>query len=136
MPSAAQGTSAKAAKAFVRYYIDTVNFALKTGDTSALDASSAPGCRSCESVSMAISDVYAADGRLLGRGWRVTAIAAVANQPRSRPILQTGVYVYPQTRIAHSGAEPEHRKGGKNLMIFSLAQRSRTWTVLKWEQSR
>ena len=39
MPAEAEGTSPRAAKAFVRYWVDALNYATTTGDTAPVDAS-------------------------------------------------------------------------------------------------
>jgi Family of unknown function (DUF6318) len=135
LPAAAKGTSAKAAKAFVRYYIDAVNFALRSGDTTALTMASGRSCSSCASVAESIAEVYRSGGKFVGRGWRVTRIKPVAGQPPSKPIMQTGIFVYPQNKVASADARPQHRNGGKNLMIFSLRRRADSWIVSRWDQA-
>ncbi len=42
LPAAARGSSVRSAKAFVRHYIDLLNYAMVTGDTRAFRAVSAP----------------------------------------------------------------------------------------------
>jgi hypothetical protein len=135
MPAEAKGTSAASAKAFVRYYIEAVNFGLGTGDVSKLRPLSDSGCTSCSAVADSIATVYENGDRLKGKGWELRGISPVANQPRSRPILETSVLINPQTKISGSGADPERRPGGRKLMVFHLESRDGQWVVSQWEQS-
>lgn len=134
MPAEAEGTNKAAAKAFVRHYIDLVNHAMATGDVEPLRRSSAPSCSSCEAVIENIDGLYGAGGRLEGEGWEVTALQLVSRQGASRPIVQAGIMVHPQRRIAHQEAVPEHFDGGRNLMTFFLKRSAQVWAVTKWDQ--
>ena len=136
MPAEAKGTTEKSAKAFVRYYVSSVNHAMKTGDTQALLDASARSCESCGAVADNIGGVYADGGRLRGKGWRLTAMKPVASQPQANPIVQTGVFVNQQVKVARTGAKPEHFGGGQQLMTFFLEQRRGTWLVQKWDQTK
>jgi len=134
LPAAARGTSENAAKAFVRYYIGVVNHALRTGNIRPLQRASASACDSCAAVAENIEGVYAEGGYLRGNGWRINALKAVAEQPARRPIMQTGVFVNPQRKVAREGAEEERFDGGQNLMTFFLDRRGSEWVVQKWDQ--
>ena len=135
MPAEAKGTSAASAKAFVRYYIGAVNFALETGDVSEVRQLSDAGCSSCSAVADSVSAVYENGDRLTGKGWEVKGVSPVANQPRLRPVIQVAVLINPQTKISGSNAKPEHRPGGHKLMVFDLASRDGQWIVAEWEQT-
>ena len=49
MPDKARGSSRKAAVAFVRHWVDTLNYSADTGstDSAPLEALSSPGCDAC-----------------------------------------------------------------------------------------
>jgi hypothetical protein len=55
LPAAAEGTSPRAAKAFVRHWVATMNYATATGDTAPLLELSSESCASCESAARRIS---------------------------------------------------------------------------------
>jgi len=135
MPAEAKGTSARSAEAFVRHYIEAVNYGLKTGDVSAIRKLSEPDCSSCSAVAASIDDVYKRGDRLVGKGWDVKGVAPVANQPRLRPVLQVSVFINPQTKVSGSGKQRENRSGGRKLMVFDLASTNGNWLVSQWEQS-
>jgi hypothetical protein len=135
LPDAAKGTSEASAKAFVRHYVELVNYAMRTGDVGQLRALSAKGCRSCAAVASNVETVYADGGKLTGKGWRITALQPLANQASSAPVIQAGVRVNPQTKVAALDEEPEHFDGGKQLMTFYLKRVDTAWTVMQWSQS-
>ena len=135
MPAAAKGTSAKAAKAFVRYYIATINQAMATGNTTGLSLLSGGDCDSCAAVAQRIGRVYRAGGKLVGRGWRVKTMQVVPDQPRQRPLIDVGLKLSPQVVIKQTGAAPVHFKGGQLPLTFHLSWRSGGWVVEQWERA-
>jgi hypothetical protein len=135
LPAAAKGTSVKAAKAFVRYWVDTLNYAVLTGDTVQLRDSSGPFCKSCKSVTESIEAVYGRGGRFEGKGWVVRGIRPVGGTSVRHPTLQTAIRIHPQTMISKAGAKPQQRKGGNSLMVFTLSAQADSWIVMSWEQS-
>lgn len=134
LPAEAQGTSEKAAKAFVRHYIDLVNFAMRTGDVHALSTLSDPGCTSCAEVIRNIEGLYADGGHLEGEGWevRTTKVFPLAD-PRSYAV-QASILVHPQTRVIGPGND-ERFDGGKKAMTFSVRPAGDGWLVRQWSQA-
>ncbi len=47
MPAEAKGTSAESAKAFARYYVDLINYRIRSGDTDGLATLGDGDCKSC-----------------------------------------------------------------------------------------
>lgn len=135
LPAEAQGVSAKSAEAFVRYYVETINYASATGHTAQLQSASDERCVSCAAVQSAIETVYTTGSRLEGEGWVVGAVEPVPQQPRTRPVLQTSIRISPQTRISKDGHH-QTRSGGRQLMIFTLHRGADNWLVAKLERSR
>ena len=71
LPAEAEGTSPAAAKAFVRHYFDSVNYAAATGDTDGLRALGASRCVSCDAIAENIEEVYSEGGVIRSGGWKV-----------------------------------------------------------------
>ena len=69
MPAAAKGDGRAAAKAFVRYYIDLINYAGRTGDVRRLKARSGTDCLSCMELVRLFSMTYSQGGYFHTRGW-------------------------------------------------------------------
>jgi hypothetical protein len=131
LPPEAEGTTAKSAKRFARYYISVVNFSSRTGDTDRLTSLGQSGCQSCSAIAKNIHDVYSAGGSITSDGWKVLSIGAVPKQPRSRPILDLGVYQSPEM-VSDAKTEPPNRyKGGKQPMTMQLVATNGTWQVTR-----
>jgi hypothetical protein len=77
MPPAADGKGASAARAFVHYWLKTLNYAIESGDSAAVGAISSPTCQECGRIVKTIDDIYGRDGRLSGGTWRMTSLRAL-----------------------------------------------------------
>ncbi|MEO9223304.1 MAG: DUF6318 family protein, partial [Mycobacteriaceae bacterium] len=97
MPAEAKGTSAAAAKAFVRHYLAVFSYAARTGDTDAMSAMSDPACKVCDMLTNQIKRVYAAGGRVTGRGYAANKLAIVKPHTSKRAIVHATVILFPQT---------------------------------------
>jgi hypothetical protein len=86
MPAAAKGSSEAAAEAFVRYWIETLNYAGPSGDTQRLSELSHKSCSACGAVVDFIDQVHVNGGYIKGNGWSVRAIDVVTFQPPRRPM--------------------------------------------------
>ena len=77
MPPAADGTGGSAARTFVHFWLKTLNYAIESGDSAAVEAVSSPTCRECGRIVKTIDDIYGRDGRLSGGIWRMTSLRAL-----------------------------------------------------------
>lgn len=66
LPEAATVGDAAGAEAFVRHWVDVLNYAYQTGDTGPLDAITLPDCELCEGNAADIENVYRSGGLLEG----------------------------------------------------------------------
>lgn len=66
MPEPANDHTPHGAEAFVRYFIAVLNFAQRTGDTSALNDVSTEACAGCRGYVQAIDRAYRTGGRVEG----------------------------------------------------------------------
>ena len=136
MPAAAKGTSEASAKAFVRYWVDTLNYAGATGDVSELDQISATQCDACTAVIAKIDSVYSAGGYFRGKGWSVSGMKYQPLQPRNRPVLSVSIMIAPQRLLESPGGQPTNFEGGKRSMIFRLGNMRGDWSALQVEQTQ
>jgi hypothetical protein len=134
MPSEAKGTGAKAAKAFVRYWVEALNYAGVSGHVEVLAANSAPSCVSCNGVIQSIRKVHRHGGHYEGDGWSVDTIKYQPLQPGDRPVLTVGVDIAPQVLVAHKGATAKKFDGGPRSMTFRLERAGERWLVLEVDQ--
>jgi hypothetical protein len=70
-PPSAEPATVDAAKAFARHWFEAVNYAIGTGDTSAVEAASSPSCETCTQLVTFVRDAYANGGSLRGGGYTV-----------------------------------------------------------------
>jgi hypothetical protein len=85
-PTAAAGLSLAAGEAFVRYYVDLMNYASQTGDGAPLLAESEAGCEGCKHYADFAAKLNAANGGLSGdyfeRVAEVTGLTRGSNSNR------------------------------------------------------
>jgi hypothetical protein len=134
LPAEARGTGAKAAKAFVRYYVSLINHAASTGDTVAARRYTASKCRSCEAILAKVDDVYANGGQILGSGWSIRNMSYKPLQPAQRPILSVGILVSRQVMTERRGAEAKTFPGGHNQLTIQLDRANGDWRVAALER--
>jgi len=136
MPPEAKGTSEKSAKAFVRYYIDVLNFAGPAGDARELSKLSDESCAACFAVIDLIEDVHSNGGYIRGDGWTVEAIDTVSNSYPGRLVLDARVRVQPQEIRTSQDGEATSFEGGRRLKTFWLTQDEGTWVVTRLDQPK
>lgn len=81
LPDAARGRSPEAAEAFVRHYVDLINYGLRTLDSEPLRETSAPGCEACDYFIEAIDTTRERSGRYEGGGWSATGLEQLPHGP-------------------------------------------------------
>ena len=128
-PAEAEGTTPKAAKAFARFWVETMNYAAATGDTSRADSVTTPRCDSCNEMLTRIAEVYAAGGEFRGEGWSVRQLRYQPFQPRRQPVVSVGIRVSPQVLIASEGSKPHTYDGGRNQLNLHLVFARAGWKV-------
>ena len=134
MPVAAKGTGPRAAKAFVRHWIDSLNYAARSGDTSGLRASSSPRCAACSAIARFIDRVYAHGGSIKGDGWQLLETNAVGRAGRKQKTIDALVRVRPQVVFNDSAAAPKRYQGGRRLKTFWLSRSGSGWLIERLEQ--
>lgn len=135
LPPEAEGTSTAAAKAFVRHYVDVINYAMATGDVRLLRALSDSRCKSCVAVVSNIRTLYRSGGFLEGEGWELTQLGVLESTRDGVTIVQTGVIVAQQSRYESAETKPQHFEGGQQAMTFRVANHDSAWVVLGWTQT-
>ena len=131
LPAEARGTSTASAKAFVRHWIDVLNYAMRTGDTTGLDSLSAADCESCLALIRNIEKPYAAGGYIKTRGWVLQSIFPVPLQPKKRPMFDLGLYLSREVVLERAGGTERTAAGGKQPMTIHLV-----WTNSAWQVTR
>ena len=134
MPAEAKGTSAASAKAFVRYWIETLNFAGSSGATARLREASTPECAACTGIAEFIDRVYTRGGSISGDGWGIRQIRLVDRGPGRGMTVDALVDVAPQEVVKRKGGKSQHFNGGRRLKTFLVTPRQNSWHVARLDQ--
>ena len=134
MPAEAKGTSEASAKAFVRYYIDVLNFAGPAGDARRLIELSDKSCAACYAIIELIEQVHSDGGYIRGDGWTIQSMNTVSIDSGKRPVLDAQVRVHPQDIAMSVDEEPRSYEGGRRLKTFWLARSQGVWVVTRLDQ--
>jgi hypothetical protein len=136
MPAAAKGTDERSAKAFARHYVDSVNFAMRNGDTAGLKAVSSAGCAGCKAIVGRIEDVYSNGGRLVGNGWMIRSLSAVPVGARRRALISVGIDISPQAAYESPGDEPSHSAASRGNLDLHLLNSNAGWRVVRLDATQ
>jgi hypothetical protein len=133
MPDAAKANTKAGAIAFVRHYIELINYAQATGDVDSFTEVDSPECRSCATARRALTDIYGAGGHIEGGELRAT-IQSVAPRPdlRARTVFASVTYG-PQQVV--SATKTRSLKGGKTVMTLVVRHDAGGWVMLQWSRA-
>lgn len=132
LPEAAKANTKAAAVAFVRYYVDLINYAQATGDVDGLRAASDPACVLCDNVADTLFDLYDRGGHLSGGDWSITNMEVFAtgdaswgSAVRVRTTAQT---------VTRKGQQEQHVVGARSSQSFALMREDAGWVVKTWSR--
>jgi len=136
LPAAARGTSENAAKAFAGYYVDVVNFAMRTGETASLRALATAGCTTCIAISDRIQEVYDQGGRLEGRGWRVLNMSYLPLGRSDEALVSTGITITSQRAFEGPSGQPSESPASRGNLDFRLKAVESAWRVYRLDATQ
>jgi len=127
IPAAAQAPGRAGAEAFVRYYIDLLNYAGLTGDTRTFSVA-ARRCSSCSALADNFKKTYGEGGYYKSKGWRINTIFS-SRTSRHRYITVAEVRETPiEWRVKAGG--PIHRLPEEELNLrFSVVRHDSSWRI-------
>ena len=133
VPLAAQAATSAGAALFARFWFETLNVAIRSGDVRALDALALPGCVSCERFSTAIDDLYRAGGRIEGGVFSVKSADSPMAGPGAVAAGVTVVYDVSPTRQLGKGVEVLRSVKALTGVVgeMSLERRANSWFVVE-----
>lgn len=134
LPPEAMGTSEAAAKAFVRHWVEVLNYAGPAGDTEALRRLSAPDCAACTAIAKFIEEVKGAGGDIQGEGWTVRSAEVVSKRSGRTAVLDVQTVVHEQHVRTSRTADMKTFRGGKRLKTFWLRAQGSSWIVTRLDQ--
>jgi hypothetical protein len=134
LPEAAKANTKAGAIAFVRHYVDLINYAQATGDITTLAAVEDPGCKSCANGRDVLSSIYKAGGVIKG-GHLSFRFSSAAPSPRYKGWLISGsLHFAPQTVVRQAGGTSEELTGGTTPAnaFVSASNPTHEWRVMDW----
>jgi hypothetical protein len=132
MPEAAKANTKAGAVAFVRYYVELINYAQRTGVIDELAKIEDAACASCTKVRETLTDIYGSGGHIQGGDWTAKVQSAAPRPDLHAWSVFADVRYGPQV-VSRSG-EKTPLKGGQSPMTFVVRQMKTGWTVLRWSR--
>ena len=129
MPAQAQGGDRNGAKAFVSFWVETLNFATDSGDTEGLKALSTKECEACTGFAQTLDEIYGKGGRVDSGGWTVSAAVPIADQPENETAFQLRLELKPQKVYESKDAKPKKYPGGEQGARIILIREDDHWLV-------
>ena len=128
LPALAEQHTGDGADAFVRYYFETLNWAVATTDWSLAERITDPACSSCAVLRQTLTRISAADERI--RHQRIVVDSAVIEYVRTSGHGQFGVDV----AIRTTGTPTDSPDGAVRRLTAWLKWRGGRWTVSALER--
>lgn len=135
LPPAATAHTKAGAIAFVRHYIDLINYTQATGDTKPIHALEKPSCTSCASVRSHIAKTYSGGGWIRGGTLRITGLSALPGAARGGYNVDVAVTATPQTVRSADGSTSSN-SGGSNILTVFLRPTTDGWDVTEWTRAK
>jgi hypothetical protein len=132
MPDAARANTKAGAIAFVRHYIDLINYAQATGDVGPLAAVEDAGCKSCTSARDGVRKHYASGGTVKGGNWHIRSASAIANGAISGWVVDLAMRFDRQVVSFGDSLPDKVNPASRNLISVQVSRNDDTWKVLQW----
>lgn len=120
LPAEAKGTSPQAAEAFVRHYVDLINYSLRTLDGKPMLEASAESCELCKGFARIVADVERRNGRFEGGDWRIRELQIRPHGvPRERNVMALVAVSEETIRYARKGKTTRYpqREASFNFIV-------------------
>lgn len=136
MPEAAGAKTKAGAEAFVRHYVDVLNYATFTGETATAHALDGGKCTSCDRMLKSIENIYASDGHVEGGAWTSTPVSQVPFPDGSGRTVDVKITYGPQSVFADAESEAKRYTGGGRLVSFVLeTKKGGRWQIAEWTRA-
>jgi hypothetical protein len=132
MPAEAKAEGKAGAMAFVKYYVELINHAQATGDTSALAAAEMPKCHSCQTARNGVQAHYEAGGSIKGGDWRIEKSVAVPNPAVGGWNVDLSVS-YGRQVVSYGTSQPDKvNPAGEMVLSVQVGRVDDAWRVFEW----
>ncbi|HET7736912.1 MAG TPA: DUF6318 family protein [Nocardioidaceae bacterium] len=117
-----------------RYFIDTITFAIQTGDTSLLRQASTRECKSCRAIANNIEEIYESGGSIETAGWELQSYRLLGfDQADETAVSSLNVIQLPALTTHRPGAEPTPSKRVSRTFTLHLSQVRIGWVVAQFD---
>lgn len=134
IPPAAQGTDEASAKAFVRFWFESLSQAMNTGNVAAAKGFSHSRCSSCTALLDAITDVYDSGGRFQTAGWQVELITRAPAYTQEQPDFLLRTRHAKRDLFNEKGALVDSKPPQIVAMRAVLSRDTDAWTLFTLEE--
>jgi len=136
MPPAATAHTKAGAIAFVRHYVDLINYTQSTGDVGPIHRAEGPHCSSCKSANGYIERLYSRGGRIDGGTAKVKrVIDALRNAETDGYSIDIVLKSGPQT--VHDPGKPIAQLEGAELVAtVQVSPTGHGWLVEEWTRAQ
>jgi hypothetical protein len=132
MPDAARANTRAGAIAFVRHYIELINYAQATGDVGALAAVEEGTCKSCSAASEGVRKHYESGGAIKGGDWHVRSANVVRNDAISGWVVDLVVRFDRQVVMFGNSRPKEINPPAQSVISVQVSRSEDAWKVLEW----
>ena len=130
-PDSVSGAGRQGQINFVKYWIDTFNHAMVTGDTAKLKKLSAKSCAACKGFAHSVDAIYNSGGHVNTKGGTVTHAIPVAGTPKDEPKIRMDVKFAKQVVYKSKNAKPKVYPTASRQMQMVLTRKDQHWLLLR-----
>jgi hypothetical protein len=135
LPDLARQNTRAGAIAFVKHYVNVLNFVTFNGNVEAARVLDAGHCTSCNRMLGAIDSIYTKGGHVAGGAWTPTVVSDVRNPSRKGWTVDAKVSYGPQEVTRSANAQPQKYTGGGRVLTFILTFSPEGWKVSDWTRA-
>jgi hypothetical protein len=128
-PAYVTGNDEKGAQNFARYWIDTLNTATTSGDTTKLRTLQKPSCETCADFAKQLDEIYGAGGHVETEGFKVKKLANEAGVPSPGAGVSVVLTATPQKVYKTKGATPRSLEGGDLRLRLIMVRVEDHWLM-------
>lgn len=135
LPEAAKANTKAGAVAFVRHYVDVLNYAQSTGDVGELRRLGGPTCKSCSQVARLLKGLWERGGYVRGGTWKIRRIPRSFSTSDGTWFVVALVEYSAQSTRMSATAKVRHVEAGTHLTSMALSATSHGWRVIRWSRA-
>ena len=133
LPEAATEDSEEGAVAFVKHYIELLNYAANTGDVKPLREASDPNCEGCNSYIALFEETYANGGYFRDSLWTIDSITSPENR-QSEWFAAMITSAPDSVFVKNNHAEPDTGHGWTRTLNFEISQDGESPRLMTFER--